>query len=626
MRSLPSPSQRKTCNFSPDAVSNKLTHDHDLFHHGSTCLIMNGDTALKKHSALILMLLMVVPIATRGQARPNVVFTVRSNHSGRWSDPNTWSGHRLPKSGDYVQIRTGHSVLFDVESDEPLRMVHVAGTLRFDRSRSTRMAVSLLKIQAGETTTEDGFNCALHETVMAPPLTSSPRPALEIGTAVNPIPVNVTATIRLVYFPGADRETLPAIINCGGRWDVHGAALNRTWVKLRAPVKSGETRMELSEPVSGWKIGDRLIVTASKEVDLQRTFRPGAADGVQGNTEERSLHYIEGATITLDRPLSKDHSGAGPYRCEVANLSRNVVIESADPNGVRGHTMYHLGSSGSLSYAEFRHLGKENVLGKYPIHFHLGGASMRGSSIVGVSVWDSRNRWITIHGTDYLLVRDCVGYWSVGHGFFLEDGTEQYNILDRNLAVQTSPKPGVAGHFRHLQLINSTSHDANVVDLGGGPRNDKLENGVAYYFHDYPSSGHTLKVVSARFPDAMRSGEFKSMDGFTGNDVRAAEVSAVPFPTLLEPVDDLPPATIITDIRRARGGLQVSGISQDNGEITSVTVNGHKARILKQSPGLAEWVITMPPPRDGVLVAAARDIAGNVERSGHRRRFRTEEL
>src|SRR5262249_17772185 len=31
--------------------------------------------------------------------------------------------------------------------------------------------------------------------------------------------------------------------------------------------------------------------------------------------------------------------------------------------------------------------------------------------------------------------RDCVGYRSAGHGFYLEDGTEAYNVFDRNLAV-----------------------------------------------------------------------------------------------------------------------------------------------------------------------------------------------
>ena len=72
---------------------------------------------------------------------------------------------------------------------------------------------------------------------------------------------------------------------------------------------------------------------------------------------------------------------------------------------------------------------------------------MRGTSVIGASIWDSANRWITIHGTNTLVVRDCVGYRSNGHGFFLEDGTEVENILDRNLAVQAfaaKPLPGQA--------------------------------------------------------------------------------------------------------------------------------------------------------------------------------------
>jgi hypothetical protein len=116
-----------------------------------------------------------------------------------------------------------------------------------------------------------------------------------------------------------------------------------------------------------------------------------------------------------------------------------VIIESADPDGLRGHTMFHKHSAGSISYAEFRHLGKKDVLGRYSLHFHLCGNTMRGSSVIGASIWDSHNRWLTIHGTDALVVRDCVGYKSIGHGFFLEDGTEINNILDHNLAVLVSP-------------------------------------------------------------------------------------------------------------------------------------------------------------------------------------------
>ena len=169
-----------------------------------------------------------------------------------------------------------------------------------------------------------------------------------------------------------------------------------------------------------------MIVTGSQ------THGPGKTESV---TEERTVVAVEGTRVTLNEPLKMAHLGDGDYRAEVANLTRNVVVESADPAGVRGHTMYHRGSSGSLTYAEFRHLGKPNVLGKYAIHFHLCRDTMRGSSVVGNSIWDSQNRWVTIHGTDYLVVRDNVGYKSVGHGFFLEDGTETYNVIDRNLAV-----------------------------------------------------------------------------------------------------------------------------------------------------------------------------------------------
>src|SRR5207249_4651771 len=121
-------------------------------------------------------------------------------------------------------------------------------------------------------------------------------------------------------------------------------------------------------------------------------------------TEERTIQAIDGTKLTLDRPLDVEHLGEELYQGEVANLSRNVIVESANPKGERGHTMYHRHSAGSISYAEFRHLGKEGVLGRYALHFHLVRDTMRGSCVLGASIWDSHNRWLTIHGTDYLVV------------------------------------------------------------------------------------------------------------------------------------------------------------------------------------------------------------------------------
>jgi len=359
---------------------------------------------------------------------------IKSEKSGPWSEAATWTGGAVPGAGAKVLIRPGHAVLYDVVSDQAIRSIFVGGTLRFATDRSTRLDVGLIKVQAGEECGEDGFTCDVH---LKAPETVAVRAALEVGTPDQPVDAKHTALIRLVYFGGMDKETLPAIISCAGRMEFHGAPMNRTWVKLGATAKPGDADISLAEPVTGWKAGDRVILTATKRDESESgTRRPGKRNR-KVFTEERTVKSVDGAKVTLDQPVEAEHLGAGETRGEIANLTRNVVVESAEPDKMRGHTMYHRNSAGSISYAEFRHLGKENVLGKYSLHFHLLGSTMRGASVIGASIWDSGNRWITIHGTNYLVVRDCVGYQSVGHGFFLEDGSEAYNVLDRNLAVQS---------------------------------------------------------------------------------------------------------------------------------------------------------------------------------------------
>lgn len=347
---------------------------------------------------------------------------IRSAKSGAWSAPATWEGGKVPGAGASVQIRAGNIVIYDVKSDAVVRFIHVAGTLSFAANQDTLLNVGLIKLQAGDEATENGFDCDAH---LAVDDIERPRPVLEVGTPANPIGAKHTALIRLHYIEGTDKNSWPAIVCCGGRMDLHGTPMNRTWVRLGDSVKAGDTAITLDEQVTGWKAGDRIIVTLTN-----RTYGKGGP-----TTEERTIKQIDGTKIVLDKALTYDHLGTGDFRAEVANLSRNVTIESADPEGVRGHTMYHAHSAGSVSYAEFRHLGKAGVLGRYSLHFHLCGDTMRGSSVVGASIWDSHNRWLTIHGTNYLIVRDCVGYKSLGHGFFLEDGTEVFNVLDRNLAV-----------------------------------------------------------------------------------------------------------------------------------------------------------------------------------------------
>lgn len=417
---------------------------------------------------------------------------IASTRSGPWSAATTWEGGKVPATGAKVLIRSAHAVTYDLESDAVIRAINVSGTLTFSRDRNTRLIVGLLKIQSGDTYSENGFDCDAH--IDEPPA-GTPRATLEVGTPEHPIPPTVTATIRLAFVEGLDPQSCPAIVCCGGRMDFHGAPLSRTWVKLAAPATPGATTVTLAEPVTGWRKGDHIIITAGNTKENY---------GGEKRTEDRVIRVLDGVTITLDAPLEHEHLATEAFRAEVANLSRNVIVESADPDGVRGHTMYHTRSAGAISYAEFRHLGKKDTLGRYSLHFHLVGSTMRGSYVQGASIWDSHNRWLTIHGTNYLVVRDNVGYRSIGHGFFLEDGTEVFNVLDRNLAVQATPGkrlPKQVLPFDHNQGAGFWWANS----LNAFTRNVATENGLyGFRYEATPTSGQTL-ALPVLHPDGTTS-------------------------------------------------------------------------------------------------------------------------
>jgi hypothetical protein len=751
----------------------------------------------------------------RGDAAPA---WIRSAGSGPWSDPATWQGGKVPPAGSRVQIRAGDTVTYDLNSDQALRAIHISGTLTFAPDKTTRLDVGLIKIQAGEAASEDGFDCDAH---VARPDPALPRPALEVGRPEAAIDARHTATIRLVSFAGQDPKSCPAIVCCGGRMDFHGAPLSRTWVKVAVTASKGDAAVTLAETVQGWRVGDRVVITDTQGVPSNQRKPP---HGLAFVAEERTIQAIEGNQLVLDTPLDRQHHGSDGQYVEVANLSRNVVVESADPEKGRGHTMYHRHSAGAISYAEFRHLGKEGALGRYPLHYHLCGDTMRGSYVIGASIWDSANRWLTIHGTNYLVVRDCVGYQSLGHGFFLEDGTEVYNVLDRNLAVQAYAHQRQVGQalpfdsnlgagfwwanslntftrnvacennygfffearpilgtnltlpvarpdgtsrpvdIRTLPFVrfeNNETHTNNTVgfNLGEGvgnvgpderhpfvirnlniwlegyyafrpmapsvlveglqitrgaygiyhPNFDRhvyrdvkfteislpiapgyngasIQNGkmtmdgltfdygygkgpgiflsennptgkgeshyrnirvvkrkdtgwtmtglfdyrethegiaqtwtgVPVYFHDYFGPGKVAKVLSAKAPEVADGGTlFRDETGLTGKNTRVTEIKDVPFPKLLDPVDDLPPTSVITHVQRKGTTLIVRGTTADNGTVAKVLVNGQPARAL--APNFAEWeAVLSPAPGAGMqLQAEASDAAGNTEARPH---------
>ena len=117
---------------------------------------------------------------------------------------------------------------------------------------------------------------------------------------------------------------------------------------------------------------------------------------------------------------------------------------------------------------------------------------------------------------------------------------------------------------------------------------------------------------------STRSGEFKANatafreeKDLTGNESRVTEVKDVAFPALPQPTDDLPPATIITNVSKKDGKLVVRGSTADNGTVRRVLVNGKEAKSVGANFG--EWEITLDSATE--LTARAEDAAGNVEKT-----------
>ena len=84
---------------------------------------------------------------------------------------------------------------------------------------------------------------------------------------------------------------------------------------------------------------------------------------------------------------------------------------------------------------EFYQMGQGGKIGHYPVHFHMTRQVPADTFVKDSSIWDSMTRWIVLHATQGVLLARNVGYASIGHGYYLEDGTETNNKLYANLGV-----------------------------------------------------------------------------------------------------------------------------------------------------------------------------------------------
>ncbi|XP_019949359.2 cell surface hyaluronidase [Paralichthys olivaceus] len=225
--------------------------------------------------------------------------------------------------------------------------------------------------------------------------------------------------------------------------------------------------------ISGFQVDavDQVVLNLQDEV--QQTWRPG--DQIVIASTDYSMHQAEEFTllpcphctrrqVRIQGRPQYNHVGeiidGVDMRAEVALLSRNILIYGEMENSCYGnnlcqfysHDTYggHIKifgnfSSVHLSHVELKNMGQQAERDHYPLHFHMcGDVDQRGgyrepTYVDGLSIHHSFSRCLTIHATNGLLVKDTVGYDTLGHCFFLEDGIEQRNTFFHNLGLLTRP-------------------------------------------------------------------------------------------------------------------------------------------------------------------------------------------
>jgi hypothetical protein len=268
-------------------------------------------------------------------------------------------------------------------------------------------------------------------------------------------------------------------------------------------------------PGNRWQVGDEIVVTTTD-------YLPGHSERLEITGIEAHPDGAKISFTTLDSPRDDGalwfHSGTRyggrkdkghewttgtqapgpgrlPYRLQtsidwnlvtkgaetraaVALLSRSIKIISGgnkagaefptvkeDPTYSYGaHMVIRQGFKKlEVSGVEFVKMGQGGRLGHYPVHFHMARKTALYNYIKDSSVNEAMTRWFVLHSTQGATLARNVGYKSIGHGYYLEDGTETDNRFYSNIGIFARAAVANAQNPRKIPGILADNTDPETL-------------------------------------------------------------------------------------------------------------------------------------------------------------------
>jgi hypothetical protein len=394
---------------------------------------------------LLYALLLVVAVSTPAAAQMHVMVEADKVRIGATEFVPRFASV-LP---NVLVVPAGETVT--LPADATYDAIEVAGTLRLDRSRATTVRFTHLLILPGGT--------------------------LDAGTVADPVcqPVQFIVRDTPLDLTRDPFQWGNGILNFGHQSRV-GCAKPQGFTELAEDAPAGATTLVLASVPYGWTIGDTLILPDTRQ--MGRIESEGPYLNPRRDTET-VITAIAGNVVSVTPGLGfartsiLDPDGGLVLRPRVANLSRNMVVRSENPNGTRGHTA-NIGHEASwdVRYNEFVGLGRTqgvnlsntsadlstiggNQIGKYAEHDHHAGTSLDVRQHIGNSYNGTfGTKWaLAVHGTHDVVVADNVCTDFQSGCFVTEDGYEVRNQFLRNIAMH-SVGNGVNGKFNLVAPAN----------------------------------------------------------------------------------------------------------------------------------------------------------------------------
>ena len=500
-------------------------------------------------------------VKVRGTAEATAVgfgvhdVTTTYRYLDKWSELTTWLNEEPPIEGDSVVVPNDQAIVVDIPLPR-LFLVIVQGFLMFDPNakedlnmNATYIVVYGGTLQAGTTAEpfENNLAITLHghryETIQLPTFGSKVLAVADRGGLGNSVFAN-----------GAGYD-VP--LSQRGVIDIHGSKRIKTWVDVAAKASAGTNVIYTSTPVD-FKQNDSIVISghintftgggvsnALKTKEIPPCIYPPVA---KATSEELVVDYIEqfdncevyaydhgeehgcgnprpsckGTKIVLKSVMQYDHLSEVTttpecttidLRSQVALLTRNVKIQGDDTSQQSlfgSHTIAVHGGHLRVENTEVRNCGQAAILGRYCLHFHKAGYQPPPNSFFRHnSIHHSFQRATTIHSTSHALVQGNVAYHVMGHNYFVEDGDEEFVVLDGNLGIETMLSPYslksdcAASTFWTATPKNIWRNNVAANSLGNGFWFE-LDAGAAGDFTHHP----TIEVRNNRFHDSNMRGWF----------------------------------------------------------------------------------------------------------------------